>query len=164
MRLKVTPVSAIGSPTRETASQVAGRGIPMITMRRRTSTPTPRTHTAARVAIVAIAAPTTPSSGAGPSPRMSTGSRISVTATELASRRNGVRVSPLARKAASTVKKPNSSGAARRSEPRDVRRRLHEGEHVVDEELPDDGDKQTEDDGVAQRIPHRARRLPMAPL
>ena len=63
-------------------------------------------NAAPRVHTVAMAAPAMPNRGSGPQPSMSAGSSTSVTATDATRRTNGVRVSPAARKVASTAKNP----------------------------------------------------------
>ena len=113
MRLKSTPASDSGAPTRAMVGTARQSGAPSrISPRRRAITapirkPPPRTITDA------VAAPATPSWGNGPHPAMSSGSSPIDRSTEAVRMRNGVRVSPEARKVASTAKKPNTSGPPR---------------------------------------------------
>ncbi len=83
-------------------------------IRLRTRSAIPRRNATERVSTVATAAPAMPSFGACASPRMSTGSSTSAAITDASKRRNGVRVFPEARNAASTAKKPKYGGAPMR--------------------------------------------------
>src|ERR1041385_146974 len=109
MRESSTPASESGAPTRAIVGKARQSGAVKRSSPRRSAIARPSKNPPPRTITEASAAPSTPSRGNGPTPAIRSGSRTIDTATDPASMRNGVRVSPAARKVASTAKNPNTS-------------------------------------------------------
>ncbi len=107
MLLNTTPVTAVGSPTRTMARTVASAGTPKATMRRRTRITMPMRNATARVKIVAIGRSGDAEPRRRPQPENEHGVEYERGDRRIRAReKNGVRVSPAARNAASIAKKP----------------------------------------------------------